>query len=49
MTMGIQPTSIDELSMYEIDIYSRLIPLYTEYQNQNMENCIKKAISEVMG
>ena len=49
MTMGIQPESVDAMSTYEIDIYSKLIPLYTEYQNTNMENTIKKAISEMMG
>jgi len=48
MTMGINPMIINELSMYEIDIYLRLIPLYAEYQNQNMENSIKKAIAEIM-
>ena len=48
MTMGINPESIDNMSMYEINIYLRLIPLYAEYTNTNMENCIKKAISEIM-
>jgi len=49
MTMGIQPESVDAMSTYEIEIYSKLIPLYTEYQNINMENAIKKAISEMLG
>ncbi len=48
MTMGINPESIDTMSMYEIDIYLRIMPLYTEYTNTNMENSIKKAISEMM-
>jgi len=48
MTMGISPQIVDALSMYEIDIYLRLIPLYTEYTNTNMENTIKKAISELL-
>jgi len=48
MTMGINPESVDTLSMYEIDIYLRLIPLYAEYTNTNMENSIKKALSEIM-
>lgn len=48
MTMGIQPEEIDNLSVYEMDIYSKLIPLYFEFQNQQMENNIKKAISEIM-
>lgn len=47
MTMGIQPESVDAMSTYEMEIYSKLIPLYTEYQNTNMENCIKKSISEL--
>jgi hypothetical protein len=48
MTMGIQPESVDAMSIFEMEIYSKLIPLYTEYQNINMENTIKKALSEMM-
>ena len=48
MTMGIQPESIDNLSMYEITIYAKLLPLYIEFENKRMENSIKKAISEMM-
>ena len=47
MTFGIQPESVDNMSIYEIDLYTKLIPLYFEFQNTNMEHCIKKAISEV--
>lgn len=47
MTMGIQPESIDNLSVYEMDIYVKLIPLYVEFNNKNMENSIKKAVSEL--
>ncbi len=46
--MGIQPENIDNMSAYEMEIYTKLIPLYFEFQNQNMENCIKKSISELM-
>lgn len=48
MTFGIQPQNIDDMSIYELDIYTHLIPLYFEFQNTNMENCIKKSISEMM-
>ena len=48
MTMGIPPESIDNLSMYEITIYTKLLPLYIEFENTRMENSIKKAISEMM-
>lgn len=49
MTFGIQPESIDNMSIYEMEIYTHLIPLYIEFQNTSMENNIKKAISEMMG
>jgi hypothetical protein len=49
MTFGIQPQNIDELSTYEMDIYTRLMPLYFELQNTMMENSIKKSISELFG
>jgi len=49
MTMGIQPEAIDNLSIYEMEIYIKLIPLYFEHTNKNMENCIKKSISELFG
>lgn len=47
-TMGIQPDNVDNLSIYELEIYTKLIPLYFEFMNTNMENCIKKAVSEIM-
>jgi len=49
MTFGIQPESVNEMSTYEISIYALLIPLYFEFLNKNMENCIKKAIGELFG
>lgn len=48
MTFGIQPENIDNMSIYEMEIYTHLIPFYIEFQNTNMENCIKKSISEMM-
>lgn len=47
--MGIQPESVDNISNYEMEIYTKLIPLWLEDKNKDMENCIKKAVSELMG
>lgn len=47
MSFGIQPKEIEEMSMYEIDIYTRLIPLYHEFSRNQMENAIKKSLSEL--
>jgi hypothetical protein len=49
MTFGIQPREIDDMSIYEMEIYTHLIPLYIEFLDTRMENCIKKSISEIMG
>lgn len=48
MTFGISPESIDNMSTYEMEIYIKLIPLYFEFQNTNIQNNIKKSISEMM-
>ncbi len=48
MSFGIQPESIDNMSSYEMEIYIKLIPLYFEFSNTNMQNNIKKSISEMM-
>jgi len=48
MTMGIQPENIDNMSAYEMELYTRFIPLWQEYNQTSMENSIKKAISEMM-
>ena len=48
MTFGINPKDIDQLSLYEISIYARLIPLYQEYQQEQMVSSIQKAISELL-
>lgn len=49
MSFGISPDDVDNMTYYEMIIYSKLIPLYQEYVNENMIYCIKKAISDVMG
>lgn len=48
MTLGIDPDKIDAMSLYDIEIYNRIFPLYLRNNREQMEYAIKKALSEMM-
>jgi len=45
--LGISPSEIDELSIYEMSIYTKLIPLWINDENERQVKIIQKAISEM--
>jgi len=45
--LGVSPSEIDELSVYEMAIYVKLIPLWINDESDRQVKIIQKAISEM--